>query len=576
MESRRLFPCTPLVPLALCLTLLPACHDSSSGSSGPVGSADILIHDAAADDLRFFSADIRSVRLRRLDGGFTSDLLRTGEVRVEFLGLEGASVLLARAPLPVQDYDAVEVGFTPDAYRARAESGLDVTVASTSDTFLAQLPSTLSVVRDAYVRLDVDLDLGAAVDAAVPPTGVSFSPEGAATSSDGVTPLRVRDTKARVTAFDEPSGRLTVESFADDAQAVPLGERSVHTDATALFLGLDGSVRSSAQFYAELVPGRTLLRLHGTLGSGGDLEATRIDIEDHAGGAGSLDAVCIEGTVTGLSANGFELRLEGIEDGAVLAEPIIAALVDQAVIDVSFDAGTVFVLGRTVLADASALEVGRRVEVRFCSFATSPFAACLVDVSGREPAFEGTITDVSGAPLAHVMRLDADAPAIVGGLVQGVTTDVRVVLGSSSIRLAGAGEPALVPADLVPGLELETRGTLSGTALLPSLAASEVRVQGGLLRRAAVSAVDEANAQLTTSAGTLVDSFGASVTPGTQLILIQPAARFTGLARTQAEFFALLGGVQGNVVEVSVRGLGSAVPNQIRAFELHTRLPAGG
>jgi len=572
MDPRRLFPCSPLAPLALCLPLLPACHDSSSGSSGPVGSADILIHDAAADDLRFFSADLRSVRLRRLDGAFTSDLMRSGEVSVEFLGLDGASVLLTRAALPVQDYDAIELGFVPGAYRARAESGLDLTVTATSDTFLTRLPATLSVVRDTYVRLDVDLNLGAAVDTGVPATLLIFSPEGSATASDGATALLVRDTKARVIAFDEPSARLTVESFADDAQAVTLGERTVHTDTTVLFLGLDGSVRSAAQFYDELVAGRTLLRLHGTLGSGGDLAATRLDIEDQAGGAGSLDAVCIEGTVTGLSANGFELRLEGIDDGAVLAEPIIAALVDQAVIDVSFDAGTVFVLGRTALTDASALEVGRRVEVRFCSFATSPFAACLVDVSGRDPAFEGAVTDISGAPLAHVMRLDADAPAIVAGLVQGVTTDVRVVLGASPLRFAGAGEPLLVPADLVPGLELETRGALSGTALLPVLAASEVRVQGGLLRRASVSAVDVANAQLTTSGGTLVDSFGSSVTPGTQQILIRPEARFTGLARTSTEFFALLNGAQGSAIEVSVRGLGTPIPNQIRAFELHTRL----
>ena len=576
MNSRRYFPHATVVMLAGCLPLLPACHRSSSGSSSALGSADILIHDAAADDLRSFSADIRSVRLRRLDGAFTSDLLRSGEVRVEFLGLEGASVLLARGPLPVQDYDAVEIGFTPAAYLARAESGLDLTVTASEDTFLARLPATLSVVRDQYVRLDVDLDLGAGVSASVPPGSVTFSPEGSATSNDGTTPLAVRDTKARVTAFDELAGRLTVESFADDAQAVSLGERIVHTDTTVLFLGIDASVRSAAQFYAELVAGQTLLRLHGTLGPAGDLVATRIDIEDHASGAGSVDVVCIEGIVVGLGANAFELRLAEIDDGGVLAEPIIAALPDQAVLDVSFDAGTVFVLGNTDLVDASALEVGRRVEVRFCSFATSPFAACLVDVSGLEPSFEGAVTSIAGAPLAHVMRLDADDPAILAGLVQGVLTDVTVVLGASLIHLTGAGEPVLLPADLVPGLELETRGTLTGTALAPTLAASEVRVHGGLLRGALVSAVDEVNAQLTTTGGTLVDSFGASVTAGTQLILIRPAAVFTGVARTSAEFFALLDGPQGNTVEVSVRGLGTTSANEIRAFELHTRLPAGG
>lgn len=572
IQPRR-FPFVPSAFFAALVASLAACHNSGGGGSSNLGTADVLIHDAAIHDLLSFSAEIRSVRLRRGDGAFTSDLLRTGEVRVEFLGLDDASALLVHSRIPVEEYDAVEIGFTPGSYLARAESGLDVTVTATEDTFLARLPVLLTVVKDDYVRLDVDLNLGASLSGSVAGGSVEFAPEGSATLDDGLTALSLRDTKARVTAIDELAGLLTVESFADDAQAVSLGERIVRTGTTQLFLDVDGSALGSAPFYAALLPGQTLLEVHGTLGPDGEIQASRIDIEDHSSGAGSLDTVCIEGVVVGLGASAFELRVNDVEDGDALALPIIAALPNGSVLDVSFDAGTVFVLGKTLVSDSSALSVGRRVEVRFCSFATSPFAACVVDVDDQEPALEGTVTDASGAPLSFRMRLEPQDPAVMAGLVQSDLTDVEVTLGASQIRFDGAGDPVLLPADLVAGLELETRGVLTGTALLPTLAASEVRVSGGQLSGASVASVDEANARFTTSAGTLTDPFGPSVTPGTQLIRIQPAAVFTGAASSSAEFFTLLAGSQGASTLVSVRGLGTLVANEIRAFEIHAKLP---
>src|SRR6185295_13545718 len=119
----------------------------------------------------------------------------------------------------------------------------------------------------------------------------------------------------------------------------------------------------------------------GTLMQQGLLDARRIRIEDQTGGAGSTDMVRIQGIVLSVGATDFHVRLRQVGDGKIPAGPIIDLLVDPRVIDVSFDGSTVFLLGDTGVATSAALEVGRDVDVRFCTFALTPFPACEVDVS---------------------------------------------------------------------------------------------------------------------------------------------------------------------------------------------------
>lgn len=558
------------------LGILPACSssDDDGGGSSNLGTVDVLIHDAPVDDLLSFSGEIRSVRLRRQGGNFTSDLLNSGDVRVEFLGLTDKSALLVRNRVSEDIYDAVEIGFTPNSYEARAESGIPVTVTALENTFLAPLPTLLNVVREDYARVDVDLNLLAAVSGNVAGGSVSFAPQGLASFDDGSTPLRLSPIKVRVTEIDELAQLLTVEAFADDAQSVSLGEWFVRTHSTQLFLDVDGTTPDTALFYDELLAGQTLLEVHGTLGPDGEIVATRLDIEDHSGGAGSSDLVAIEGTIVGLDASSFDLRVNDIDDGAPVAGPIIAGLPNSSVIDVSFDGGTVFILGETIVSDSTALSVGRSVEVRFCTFGTPPFAACVVDVSDQEPALGGVVTDVSGAPFSVLMRLDAQDPAVLAGLVQSDQTDVEVDLATSQIVFDSVGDPVLLPADLAIGTRVEMRGALGGTALAPSLSANQVRVPGGFLTGASMSTLDQTNSLFTTTAdGTLVDPFGANVTAGSQTVRLQPGATYTGAATTSADLFTLLNGSQGATTQINVRGLGTANPNEIRAFDVHTTTP---
>lgn len=142
--SSRLATNLFVVPLAL-VPLAVSCSDDDDGAGGiPLQSgADVLIRDAAVHDLLAFTAEVQSVRLRTQAGGFTNNLVGTGPVEVEFLGLGDALAFLSHGDIPQDSYDAVEIGFTPGSYSARAEDGSVVTVASSSDTLLAPFPALL-------------------------------------------------------------------------------------------------------------------------------------------------------------------------------------------------------------------------------------------------------------------------------------------------------------------------------------------------------------------------------------------------------------------------------------------------
>lgn len=562
---------------SLTFALFASCSDDDdSGGGGPVpgnATVDVLIGDAAVDDLSAFSADVESVRLRDDTGVFTTDLLPAGAIEVEFLRLNGAQALLVRGTVPEDTYDAIEVGFTPGAYEARAEDGSDVTVTASSDVLLLAFPAPLVLSADEYARVEVDLDLPNSLSGDVSAGDVDLDPTGTVVTGDGSTETEVVALKGLVTDSDAGAGTVTVDAFADDSQVISLGEATVRTVFVDLFLDTDGSELTSTDFFNALVDNQTLLEVHGTLGQSGEIDATRIDIEDQSGGAGSANDVRIRGTIVSTAVDAFTLRIRDVNDGESVADPILAGLGDPAEIDVSYDTSTVFVLGGTEVADSTELLVGRTVEVRFCDFATEPFPACVVDVSDEPVGFEGLVTDVAGLPNSFVMHLDADDPAISGGLVQDELTDVTVDLTGSTIVLDAAGDPVLVADDIVADVEITAEGTISGGPTTPTLTATRTVLAGGRLSGALVTTNDELTSSFTTTGGDILDPFGANVTAGTQTVLIEPTATFTGDVSTKTEFFDLLDTVAGANALIGVHGLGTANTNEIRAFEIDVRVP---
>ena len=548
--------------------VLAACNDDGDGSGGvPVdqATADVLITDAAADDLSSFSAEIASVRLQREDLTFTGDLV--GSAEVEFLGLAGSSVLLAHESIPADTYVGVEIGFTPGSYRAADEAGQPVTVVAVSDTFLAELPVPVALEDDDYLQFQIDLDLEDSLSGDVAAGTIDFDPSGSCSSDDGSDEAALDELKGIVVSSSAGDETFEIDAFVGDEVPVELGTLTVETDAQTLFLDDDGTELTSTLFYAALVDGSTLLEVHGGLGLDGVVAATRVEIEDQAGGVGSQDLVRIEGLVFDVQATQLQLQVLEIEDGETIAGPILDALAEPEFILVSFDAATVFLVEDTV-ATSSELAVGQRVKVKFCAFATEPFPACRVEIEDEDAEFEGTITDVALVPASFVVHLEDGEPAILAGLVQDTSTDVTVDLASSSLFLDTQGEPALLPADLLPELEVEAHGTLSGPATGPTITASRTKVFAGRLEDAVVIGTNELAASFTTTGGEIVDPFGTGVTPGPQDVLIQPGCVFEGDVDSAAEFFQLFEGKVEVQVDVHGIGSGSVTPNEILAFEV--------
>ncbi len=322
-----------------------------------------------------------------------------------------------------------------------------------------------------------------------------------------------------------------------------------------------------------LVPGSTLLEVHGSLGRKGEVTATRIEIEDQSGGSGSQDQVRIEGIVFSIAADRFVLQIRAIEEGAAVAEPVLEPLRGLPFIDVSFDGSTVFLREEGGLTNSGALAVGQEVDVEFCSFAAQPFPACQVAIEDQDAEFEGVVAGLAGVPAAFEMHLEQDEPAIAAGLVQDATTDVRVDLSAGTLLLNTPGEPVLDPEDLRIGLEVEARGRLSGPPTGPMIAATRTRVIAGFLRDAFQAGLDPTNSRFVTTGGELVDPFGKDVDPGPQMVAIEPACVFEGAAASETEFFELLGGPQGAQARIDVRGIGTGGVNEIRAFAIEVELP---
>jgi len=210
--------------------------------------------------------------------------------------------------------------------------------------------------------------------------------------------------------------------------------------------------------------------------------------------------------------------------------------------------------------------------VRFCTFATTPFPACEVAVSNTTPSFRVVTTDVTGLPGSFTVNLDPNDPAITGGFVQDSTTAVTVDPATANIVFGSGAQQPLLDTDITNGLPMRLQGTFGGTAGAPTFSANQVTINGGRLRGTGVTSSNQLNSSFITTGGTIVDPFGANVTPGAQQVLLEPNATFTGAATNAADFFTFLGTPQGATAEVDVHGLGTATPNEIRAFEIDTRV----
>lgn len=557
---------------------------SAGGGGGGGGSAartDLLLTDAALDDLLAFRTTVSELRLRRQGGGTSANLL-AAPLPVEFLGLEGVLGFASISDLTSGVWIGARVAFEPGSYEAVTRDGTPVAVVASWDVLDVDFAAPLQLDDSGYRRIEIDLDLGASLSGEVGSPPIAFAPSGLARIDDGSSSGTIDEIRGLVTSASAPDS-LVVDAFADDDLTVPLGEVTVRVGAGTLLVGDDGApLPSVGAFFSALTAGATLVEVHGRLGLGGRVDATRVEIEDHSGGSGSSSLVKIEGLVLGVGPGGtFELLIQEIEKGQAIASPVLEQMGSPASITVSFDAGTHFYLDAdhgggsedSVPSDASQLAVGRRVKVGFADFLAEPFPAHKVEIESTHAEFEGSIVDASGLPASMVIHLHHSEPAILSGDVDSDQTDVTVTLAGSHFLLDTHGHPSLTVGDLLVGMKVEVKGTLSGPSGAPTITAWRTKVHAGRLDGALVTGVQPGDATFTTLGGDVDDPFGGGVTPGPMLVHVEPEAEFDGDAEDAASFYALFQNLaEGETLEVRVEGIGTGATDEVRAFEIDVKL----
>ena len=487
------FPAATLLPmkmdrwltaLSVPLWFLAAC---GGGGGGPSGSADFLVTDAPSDELLSFSARVTELRLLTPAGAETGNYLKA-PVTLEILGLQGVNLWLASAPIPAGTYSAVVLRFDGSSLSAKDLSGDDVAITSGSNTLVADLTAPVEVLEGGYVRFATDINIDDSLSGLVSSGSLVFNPSGACFDDDSPE-SPIDEFKGVVQSFDAAAQTLVVAAYVDDDLIVPLGNVDVAVSGGTVLVGDDDlPFASAAAFFQFLVAGQTLLEVHGNLANG-QVNATRIEVEDQVGGIGGGNTlVRLEGVVSAINGPGsFELLIQEIEKGAAVAGPVLAGLGNPAAVTISYTENTLFKLDDDTPTTSASLAVGKELDAKFAAFASEPFPAFEIEIDETPGLLAGDVSDLGEWPLSIWIQPDAATAKLLGSPAP---LELRTPAGQS---LALAAAPRLGqrlgfegPALASGGFEARALhlapGTLSGArigAVVPELGLLDL--QGGEL-----------------------------------------------------------------------------------------------
>jgi hypothetical protein len=548
---------------------LGAC--SPSGGSGGTAPAqleplDLLVGSSGAPELFSFELTLAEVRPVAAGGAVGENLL-PGPIEVEWVSLDGTAGWLARAELEAGSYTGLELLIQPGSERATARDGAHVQVLPTSQR--------LELVLDEPYRpgpgacaLEVALDLGASLEGDLSQGVLAFTPLGEVLPGSGT--RTVNELYGRVEEVAPDQQALEVQAYRDAELEERLGKLEVVLGDPVLLLGPAHEALESADFFARIEPGETVLAIRGERRDDGSLVAERLALEPD-GGQGTMP-VRIEGMVASIESESlFLLLVREIEAGEELAESVLADQADGSTIAVLVGEETLFRReGQQVGAEA--LVVGQAVRVEFAEFLAPPFPAALVELEEEGACYQGTIASVADLPAAFGLRLGNDEPSVEAGEVP-PDSDLRVELGESEIRLALHGAAELGSEHLVRGMRARACGTLSEEDGQLRLVAREVVVHPGHLVHGLVVGFAAAAGTISLEGARIVQTFGDQALDGALLVRVHPEALIKQDAATLEELFAALAAMRPEQsAELQVKGVGSSEPGVIVAFELRLHL----
>jgi Domain of unknown function (DUF4382) len=554
---------TYLVGAALLATI------GCSGGSGTVAgtaTGDFVVMDAPITDLVSFKATVNELRLHQTDGGVSANLL-AAPARVEFLGLQTVGSWLSSVTLPAGTFAGIHVIFDGTTLAARAKDGTIVPTTAVGTTLDVDFTSPITVdSSESYHRILVDLNLANSLTGNL--TALTFTPTGRALVSDGADSQEIDDFRGLVRSFDSVAGSVTVDAFSDDDLSASLGQVKINLISGAALVGEDDLVYANfAAFFADLQLDLTLIEVHGDLTTDGSVDADKVEVEDHNGGANVAGQVKVEGLIESVGAGSFDLLLMEIEKGESIAQPVLDGLGDPGTITISHDGTTVFFREDGSAATSADLTVASKIKVYFDTFTASPFPAAKVRLNGA-PRAEVVITDISGLPSSIVVNVDADEPWVTSGDIASDTTNVTVDLTGATVWADSGSEPTLAASNLLVGMELKVRGDLAGL----TVTSTDVRIRTGELT-GLVTATPSASS-LTVSLVEFDDPFGAPVDQaGPYTVQLDPTVVVDGDANSVTGLMALFSGLQaGQTLEIELEGIGTGVANEILAFEVEVQV----
>jgi hypothetical protein len=543
-----------------------ACGGGGDDSNGSGDSLGMLLTDAPVDGLSLFTVDILSVQLLRADGTATGNLLPATR-NYDVLGLAGLRALLGLADPPAGTYTGVRLAVDPATVAAADATGTPVDVRvtrATDDATFMILDATNLVIGSAFQDLLLDIDLDKSLsDDLTNPGGLVFELE--LESEHEIEDEGFDEFRGRVVSESADSGNF-VADLLDDSGSTTFGRVTVAVSAGDVLIGEDEQLFGSvAAFFAALAPGMEV-EVHGSFAFDGTVNATIVEIED-----GLNFPVKIKGELLAVDAGAQEFTFlwKEVRRGSSLVFPVLAQIGNPRVLDVAWDASTVFTVedggGSTTSA---ALVPGTEVYVHFLDFAAPmPFLAAGVELDDDGAEFEGTITDISGLPGSFVMQPDTDEPSWTSGFISApVTVNLAAV---SRIWLDTETEPTLDASDLLTGLKVEVHGALSGSPASATITASQLKVKPGELE-GTISAVNPGAGTLVVNVQEVDDPFGSPDPSGTITAAVPADSWIEGddgplTLNALASLFATLGA--GEILTVELEGIGDGLGSVI-AWEI--------
>ena len=536
------------------LVLLSACGGGGGSSDGtPTGTVDALVSSTAGVDLFAMTATLSRVELLRADGSKSANLLAAPRA-VELSDLEDFSLWAAGTAVPVGEYTGARLVFQPGSLEALDAAGGALSVTAQGHQLEGTFETPLVVEEGAVSRVDLYLDLVAALDEAPGAADLSFEPEGSVRVIDVDEVLPLQEFRGLVVAEAPDEGTLDVQVFADSDLEQPLRVAQVALAPDTVLIDLGDQVFADAvDFFAAVQPGSTVVDVEGRHLGHGAVDAATVEIVDQLGDP--VPTVVADGKILFVDegAQEFVFLLQELVSGAELAAPVLESLGDPSSIDVTWDDGTAFFDGDDGTSGPEGLTVGQMARVEFREFVWPPFPAAKVEF--EELSVTGTIHDVAGLPESFVL-------AKGGGELVTVALD-----DDTDLRLDIQFKPAILVEELVVGMKATVKGDPDGDDA-DDLDAASVKVHHGHLNQAPVSAAEAPAALFWSDEGKIVQTFGVGAPDFPLAIQIQPGCLFKQDAASVEGFFEL---VSAGDVEVHVKGIGSPLKGEVRAYEVKAK-----